>query len=347
MKLSIVVPVHNMAADGKLCFCLDALLDQRKTDGTNLQDYEIICVDDASTDASLQILRQYAEKYPDKVKIELLTENVRQGGARNRGMQVASGEWIGFMDSDDWPSPYMYASLLAKADETGADMVGCDYQFVSEHGFPQGVGEKNHTMQQTGRLTEEKYRSLILQHGSMVIKIYRASVIHDHKLSFPEKMLYEDNAAGPVWMTAFTHFEYIDSPLYYYYQHEASTVHVVTEARLRDRLKAGRILMEEAAKRNLRERFSDELEAQYIQTAFANTLFSYAINTKRMRLGFLREMRQEIMAQVPHFEQNPYYESTFDAEQKKLMTLFGRSAWQFWIYDSLLMTYRRIRYRHK
>ena len=63
MRLSVIVPVYNMAAEGKLNFCMDSLVNQ------TVQDIEIIAVDDASADQSLEILRTYQERYPDKVKV--------------------------------------------------------------------------------------------------------------------------------------------------------------------------------------------------------------------------------------------------------------------------------------
>jgi len=77
MKLSIVVPVYNMVEGGKLKFCMDSLLNQA------MEDYEIIAVDDKSTDDSLMILREYEKKYPQKVKVIASPENRRQGGAKN------------------------------------------------------------------------------------------------------------------------------------------------------------------------------------------------------------------------------------------------------------------------
>ena len=99
MRLSIIVPVYNMAAEGKLNYCMDSLVAQTVTD------YEIIAVNDASTDNSLEILREYERRYPDKVKIITYEVNKRQGGAKNEGLKAASGEWIGFIDSDDWVTP--------------------------------------------------------------------------------------------------------------------------------------------------------------------------------------------------------------------------------------------------
>ena len=118
MKLSVIVPVYNMAGDGKLNFCLDSLV------GQTLDDYEIIAVNDASTDNSMEILRQYESKYPEKVKVIDLPVNRHQGGARNAGIKTAKGEWIGFIDSDDWIAPETYEKLIKKGEETGADVVG-------------------------------------------------------------------------------------------------------------------------------------------------------------------------------------------------------------------------------
>ena len=105
MKCSVIVPVYNMAADGKLEYCLNSLIHQ------TLKDIEIIAVDDASTDGSLDILRRYELDYPEKVKVIHYDKNRRQGGAKNEGLKVARGEWIGFLDSDDWVTPDFYERL--------------------------------------------------------------------------------------------------------------------------------------------------------------------------------------------------------------------------------------------
>ena len=132
MKLSIIVPVYNMASDGKLNYCLDSLAAQ------TISDYEVITVDDASTDESFSILLEYEKKYPGKFKAVHSEVNKRQGGAKNIGLSLAKGEWIGFIDSDDWILPTMYEKLIGRAEETGADMVGCDYCLTDEHSMKIG-----------------------------------------------------------------------------------------------------------------------------------------------------------------------------------------------------------------
>lgn len=94
-KISILVAVYNTAA--YLPQCLDSLLSQ------TLKDIEVICVDDASTDNSLDLLHQYAEK-DNRVKVFALKENCGQAHARNVGLSHATGDYIGFVDSDDWLS---------------------------------------------------------------------------------------------------------------------------------------------------------------------------------------------------------------------------------------------------
>ena len=156
MLLSVIVPVYNMAEGDKLSFCMNSLVNQ------TIEDYEIIAVDDCSTDRSLEILRSYERKYPEKVKVIASPENRRQGGAKNLGLAKAQGEWIGFIDSDDWVCDDYYEKLLKKAEETGADMVGCDYHLTGEHSMQIGQIVHNNKPSQAGILNEEKYRSLIL-----------------------------------------------------------------------------------------------------------------------------------------------------------------------------------------
>ena len=226
MRLSIIVPVYNMTAEGKLEYCLNSLIDQTLKDK-----YEIIAVDDASTDNSLEILKEFEKRYPDKMRIISYPDNRHQGGAKNEGIKASTGEWIGFVDSDDWISPDYYEKLITRGEETGADIVGCCYSLVYEHTMEVGKPVRPDLTDITGDFTKEKRKKFLNNLSSMVTKVYRASLIKDNNLFFPEKIFYEDNAAGPVWAMYYKHFEYVDEPLYYYYQHGTSTVHTITEQR--------------------------------------------------------------------------------------------------------------------
>lgn len=337
MKLSIIVPVYNMAGDGKLQFCLDSLVNQ------TVKNYEIIAVDDCSTDNSLEILRQYENKYHDKVKVIASPVNKKQGGAKNLGLSSATGEWIGFVDSDDWITHDYYEKLLKKAEETGADMVGCDYHLTSEHSFNIGHIVANNKMEQTGKLTKEKYRSLILDGGSLVVKIYKRNIIFDYPNRFPEGIFYEDNAISNSWMLRSKHFEYISEPMYYYYQHSSSTVHTITKERCMDRMEAARIMVKEAKEFGFLEEYKDEIESSFTTLFYVNTLFSYMAGVKRISLSFIKDIGREMRETFPDFRNNKYYRERVHEEERKLIDMHMKSDLYFLVYYKLLWTYRRMR----
>lgn len=337
MKLSVIVPVYNMASGGKLNYCMDSLVNQ------TIADYEIIAVDDASTDDSPAVLQEYARRFPDKVRVLFHERNRRQGGAKNTGLDAARGEWIGFIDSDDWVMPDYYEKLLRKAEETGADMVGCDYSLVTAHTMTPGKTVKNNTADQTGVLDRERHGKLIMRSGSMVIKIYRREVIRENGLDFPEGIFYEDNCAGPVWSLYFRRFERVEEPLYFYYQHQVSTVHHVTEEKCLDRMEAGRQLLAQMKNRGFLEEYRTEIEYRFSELYFVNTLFSYMLGVKKKRLSFVKKLKAGMLEAFPAFQENPYYIRYTGIEEKRMIALLMRSEIRFYWYYRALWFYRRAR----
>lgn len=337
MKLSVIVPVYNMAAQDKLTWCLDSLVNQ------TISDYEIIAVDDCSTDHSLEILRSYEEKFSDKFHVIASPVNKKQGGAKNLGLEAAKGEWIGFIDSDDWITPDYYEKLLTKAEETGADMVGCDYHLTHEHNMEIGQIVHNNKQSQTGILTKEKYRSLILDSGSLVVKIYKRHIIFDFPNRFPENIFYEDNAISNSWMLRAKRFEYLEEPLYYYYQHDTSTVHTITKERCQDRMEAARIMVKEAKQFNFFEEFYSEIESSFTTLFYVNTLFSYMAGIKKKEYGFVKALAKEMKETFPGFMENPYYQERVHEEERKLIKMHMKSTWYFMLYYKLLWGYRNFR----
>lgn len=341
MILSVIVPVYNMASDNKLAYCMDSLVNQ------TISDYEIIAVDDASTDESLDLLNEYKEKFPEKVRVFSYPDNRHQGGARNEGLKHASGRWISFIDSDDWVTPDYFEKLLNKAEETGADVVGTNFSIVHEHTFNVGSVQKAMYEGHVGVLDKEKYKDMLVNSGSMVMKIYKREIIFDNNLSFPEHMFYEDNAVGPVWGMYFNHYEFVDEPMYYYYMRANSTIHTVTEERSRDRLKASEITIDEMKKRGFFDDYKEELEAGFIRLYIVNTLFGYMIACKNKHYAFVKEIKAGTLKYFPDFRSNKYYDSIPDAEQKKMLDLFMKNSFAFYLYYGALWKYRNLRKKLK
>lgn len=341
MKLSVIVPVYNMAADGKLEYCLNSLVNQ------TISDYEIIAVDDCSTDNSLEILRSYEKKYPGKFYVIASPVNKKQGGAKNLGLKKAGGEWIGFIDSDDWITPDFYEKLLRRAEETGADMVGCDYHLTGEHSMKIGQVVHNNKASQAGVLDKDKYRSLILDSGSLVVKIYRRHIILDYPNRFPENIFYEDNAISNSWMLRAKHFEYIEEPLYYYYQHDTSTVHTITKKRCEDRMEAARVMVKEAKEFAFLDEYYPEIESSFTTLFYVNTLFSYMAGVKKKEFGFVKSLGKEMKETFPGFMENKYYQERVHEEERKLIKMHMKSTLYFMLYYKALWGYRNFRKKFK
>lgn len=341
MKLSIIVPVYNMVADGKLDNCLNSLLNQ------HLDDYEIIAVDDKSTDNSLEVLLRYQKEYPDIFHVIASPQNGRQGTAKNRGLDAACGAWIGFIDSDDWIAPDMFSSLLKKAEETGADVVGCDYLITDTIGKEEGTVIEVNNDAQTGTLKDEHYKRIIMQPGSMVVKIYKRSLFSEHNIRFPEGIFYEDNAVSCLPLLYATRFERVAKPLYFYYQHNTSTVHQISIAKCEDRIDASEIYLKELKSRGFYEKYKSEIDYKVYELGYRNTLYSYIQTAKWPNYSFVVRMQTFLKTNIPDYASNPYFDEKVDSENKKLTRLHAKCNFLFLSYYLLLRLYRKLRYRNK
>lgn len=124
-KVSVIIPVYN--AEAYLRRCLDSVCRQ------TLKDIEVICVDDCSTDNSLEILKEYAQKYP-QMKVIHHEFNGGESRARNTGLDNATGEYLGFVDNDDEIDLDFYEKLYHEAIEYNADIVKANVKTVSYDG---------------------------------------------------------------------------------------------------------------------------------------------------------------------------------------------------------------------
>ena len=186
-KVSIVVPAYNAAKT--ISRCLDSLVNQ------TLQDIEIIVVNDASTDNTWEILLDYESRYPDKLIIVDGEVNRGSGGARNQGFDLASGEYIGLVDSDDYVASTMYERLYNKAREEDSDIVDCAY--YSELNNKAIVFTSDDL---TGELNDSKRKKLIASGGYLVTKIFRNSLWNEPKVRMREKVRCLEDADILIYM---------------------------------------------------------------------------------------------------------------------------------------------------
>lgn len=178
-KVSVIVPVYN--AEKTLVSSLGNLVNQ------TLDGMEIILVNDCSKDNSLKILTDCEAQFPDKVILVNSDVNHGAGGARNIGLSYASGEYIGFMDSDDIVTTDMFEKLYTKAQEGGYDIVDCGY-----YNEEQDNAIVHTSDELTGGLNDHKRSELIASGGYFWSKIFKKSFLDSVNLQFREHCILED-----------------------------------------------------------------------------------------------------------------------------------------------------------
>lgn len=207
-KLSIIVPVYGV--EKYIDKCLNSLVKQ------SLKEIEIIVVNDGTKDNSQKIVDKYVKKYPDKIK-SYIKENGGQGSARNYGLKKATGEYIGYVDSDDFVEKDMYKKLYNKAKENNYDIVVCGNYNVSED-------YQNKNIDAFINNYNTDLENIFFGKMAVWNKIYKRDILIKNKLEFKEKVWYEDLAFTLKAIMNSNTFAFIDEPLYDYLIREGSTM---------------------------------------------------------------------------------------------------------------------------
>lgn len=304
MKLSVIVPAFN--AENTICQCIDSIL------GQTLNDYEIIIIDDGSRDTTPQILRHYTSQFPDQIKM-LSVENGGQGRARNIGLEMAKGDYIGFVDSDDWIDSSMYEKLISASENEDADIVLCD---VTGH-FPDGTTSVEYIYRQ-GRS--------IAAAGFANNKIFRRSLISD--IRFPEnKLWYEDTEFTAIALHCSKKTVHISESLYHYRRGLPSTMNNNNAMKNLDIL----TVMQHLEKVFLPDERND-FEFLVLNHVLLDAMNRVEAMNTRDKGEVLRRMRSYVHEKIPHlWDSNSFCEES--RNRRIIMTLhyWGLSSLAAWI----------------
>ena len=263
MKLSIIVPVYNVK--DYLIRCLESIREQ------TYNDYEVRIVDDGSTDGSGEIVERYCQG-KEKFKVY----HKPNGGLMSawmEGINHASGQYIGFVDSDDYVHPQMYEKLLVKAFENDCDIVMCDrYDIIGE---TTKIGKS--CVQPglyCGKMMDEIYQKTLPTFGGVHITNARWNKIFKHELFLSNtkycnhlSRICEDRFITPACMFSASSFYYIDEPLYYYVFREGSN-HSKASEKLQDTME----LLYSTQKQMLKDKGMYEKYGEFVERANLNYL---------------------------------------------------------------------------
>jgi len=231
--ISVIVPVYNPGA--RLRACLDSLLAQ------TFKQLEIIAVNDGSTDGSGEICREYAQKHPDKI---MLIDGPNGGVcvARNKGLDAAKGEWIGFCDSDDVVRPDFCEYMHSRAVSEKVELSSCALA-RGENGegdISMNVPVKGEAVWGRKQILDKLIRPLLrlddagsnIVRGYITLSLFKRKIIEDHKLRFtPGMLVTEDEAFYFEYLQFVEHAALSDRVLYHYIETPQSACHKFLHAK--------------------------------------------------------------------------------------------------------------------
>lgn len=327
-KISVIIPCYNV--ESYIDRCIDSLV--RQTIG--IEQLELIFVDDASEDGTLERLKQWEKNYPQSILIIVCEKNGRQGTARNIGMEYASAPYISFVDADDWIELDMLLDMYETARSTGVEVVG------AQSGRDWGDGKLCYTdnyggvMNQKVLITEEEDRRMLLKRGlgdGVWGKLYQKSFIIENQLVFPEGVTYEDNFFGYLVLFSVTSYVMLEKRYYHYFLNTSSTVSTGNSLHQFDRLQVSAMTVEELERRGYGEKFHDEIEVYFLNTFYINTLHILFTRFETLPYDILTQMQQEVLRRYPNCVGDSAYENLGERGKVMLSTLarpFSHQEWE-------------------
>ena len=294
--LSVIVPIYKV--ERYLRQCVDSILNQ------SYRDLEVLLIDDGSPDKCGEICDEFGRR--DKRVRVFHTENRGLSAARNLGLKEARGEYIGFVDSDDWIEPEMYEELLRRMCETGADIGVCGFWYE----YPERAIAADDFLEKTFT-KKEAIAALIFSDIKSFVwnKVYRTNLWDG--IFFPEGHVFEDVATTYKTIIGAGKVASITRCFYHYRRRTDSIGSIRSMSNLIDYWAAyyGRyVVLQELS--GIENRFIDKLQEQVANAAVKTWRWVYMIPAE--------QRDQEYLMRVSDYVKNHY-------------SLFGKKEWRFYL----------------
>lgn len=286
-KVSVIIPVYNV--EKYLCRCLESLLNQ------TYDDYEIVCINDCSTDGSQQILEEYASKNPDKIAVYVNEHNMGLGRTRDRGLTLINGEYVMFIDSDDYVKEDFIETYMSAMETHPCDVVIA--------GFIRDID---------GSLTEHRLKDSIwniVTYPFAWSKLFRRAFLEEHQLKFSIK--YGEDVYFS--MQAFYHsiqYHIMENYAgYYYYCNRKSLSKSMNHEKGLERIVSSIFdqFMKECDVSKMPKERRWVLEYTYVAN-MVHALITYGHGCKpRAMRGKYQFFVKDLRAKFPDYKNNPYF----------------------------------------
>ncbi len=318
-SVSVIVPFYNV--ENYIEKCLNTLVHQ------TLEDIEIILVNDGSQDRSMVVVKKFLEQYPDKITY-LEKENGGLSDARNYALPYAKGEYIAFLDSDDYAEKTMYKDMYELAKKEDSDMVECNFYWE----YPNKKKEDIGVVYNGKKEMLEKVRVVAWN------KLIKKEVLEKSKVTFPKGYRYEDVEFTYKLIPYLDKVSFLKKPCVHYIQREGSISNNQNE-RNKEIFDVLEHVIDFYKENDLYDEYKDELEYIYIRYAFCSSLLRIVkIKDEFVQRKLLDLTWEKVNTTFPDWKKNPVLKSKKDLKSIYLKTI---NKFTFEMYSTLLSIFQK------
>lgn len=301
-KISIIIPCYNV--ERYIRRCLDSLLCQT----IGLACLELICVNDASTDNTLSILLEYEAAYPDNFIIINFEENRKQGAARNAALTYASGDYIGYVDSDDYVEPDMFETLYQAIVAHDCDFVECHWNIVNDTAKRKEAGNIGVPGFVDLSVYENRMDYIAISIGMTALwnKLFKKSFLVENDIFCPEGLRYEDIFFCYLAYLYANRYYRVDAALYNYYQNEQGTVRTRHASYQFDKMDVMLFFFDVCSERGLYQKYPAEVEWMFLEKFYVYMLWEVFQEFPEQSYDFYCKLKNMVVTLLPHYKENPY-----------------------------------------
>lgn len=300
-KISVIIPCYNV--ENYFEECMESLLNQT----ISLNMLEIVLVDDASTDGTMQVLKKYEKKYPENVLLVSCDENAGPGAARNTGLNYASGKYIVFIDADDYIKEDMLQIMYEKIGIYDCDMVECGYYMFTDDGRGKVFENTECFYNLTHRNEKRRY---IVERGSFNScwgKIYKKEFIEKNQICFPEHIFMEDIYFYQLCMMYADSCYVVQNPLYCYRYNFDSIMHNPSyPSYAMDGFYVQEMVYQELERQGKIEGYEQEMALIYYVKGFCGPASGIDLDGNIENRKNLQLIKSKMTEHFPNIMENPY-----------------------------------------
>lgn len=319
-KISVIIPCYN--EENYIDRCFESLKNQT----IGIEQMELIFVNDASTDSSLEHLLSFEEQYPDSVVVVSLEENQGLGAARNIALEYATAPYIGYVDGDDFVSEDMYEIMVDAIEKHDCDFVECNWDFFSDDtDFQDSAFNIHHTGYYDFQDKKVKTDYIVDQlfFTSVYNKIYKKEFLIENDLYCLEGVRYEDIYFCYLAFLYADSYYHVNRSFYHYYQNPEGIVQQRTKLYQLDRMDVALAFLEACKERGFMEEYKDIVEWMFLEKYYIYMIWDIFDVFREKAYDYYLEMKEVIYTLVPDYKKNPFQEYEGNQLDRMILRLIG------------------------